>query len=302
MLDTIECLTDIYQREFKGKVDLESVVPNHEKGFQHTMPSCMPGKTFTTRKQPKQTLTISHEGDGDISGCHILPNGQLILVNKRQRRLLFYDSKNNCMKSSTKLTVDPFDVAVFDKTVVASICNSNVVAIFNLETRQLVSFLEVPSWSWGIDVVSLDNVILRFPNKDLFEIRDVRKGNLTQTIPVAGQYILYVAWFSGKVYCTNWASNQVKCYDECGKLLWCFQDQILMEPMGITTDAKGNIYVSGSLSNNVVCISKGGKNHHVILDEKDGLNKPHALHYQKESNQLLVCNRNDGKVTLCQIE
>lgn len=198
---------------------------------------------------------------------------------------------------------DPFDVTVLDRIGFISYCDNKIVERFDAVKSATMpeKHQNINNECWGLDVVDTNRIILRFPNTGQFEIIDITNQTVTKKIQVPGQYILYVSWFADKIYSTNWESDQVLCHDDNGRLLWCFQNAILQEPMGIATDSNGNIYVAGSSSNNVVCIDQNGLGYRVLVDKCDGLNKPNDIHYQKQLNRLLVCNRTDGKATLCQL-
>lgn len=83
------------------------------------------------------------------------------------------------------------------------------------------------------------------------------------------------------------------CYGLKGNKQWTFEDQtVLKYPVGISVDNKGNVFVIGNKSNNVVVISHDGKQYRQVLSSKDGLSSPRSLHYDPSQHQLLVANLN----------
>jgi DNA-binding beta-propeller fold protein YncE len=53
-------------------------------------------------------------------------------------------------------------------------------------------------------------------------------------------------------------TSTVVCYDFNGVKKWCYRNDLLKEPKGITVDSNSNIYVAGCNSHNVVVISPDG--------------------------------------------
>jgi DNA-binding beta-propeller fold protein YncE len=69
----------------------------------------------------------------------------------------------------------------------------------------------------------------------------------------------YITSDNNYTYHSNTHTNSVVCYDFNGVKKWCYRNDLLKEPKGITVDSNSNIYVAGSKSNNVVVISPDGK-------------------------------------------
>lgn len=70
----------------------------------------------------------------------------------------------------------------------------------------------------------------------------------------------YVTTHNGKIYLTNPKKHTISCCLYDGKLLWKFKDtNVLKTPHGITVDDKGNVFVVGKSSCNVLVISPNGK-------------------------------------------
>ena len=105
--------------------------------------------------------------------------------------------------------------------------------------------------------------------------------------------VYYVATSGDKLYYTDYNTYTVKCCDLHGTPQWKFKDsRVLQNPLGISVDNDGNVYVVGYNSNNVVVISPDGQHQRQLLSSKDGLKKPCVLEYDKSTNRLLVVNNN----------
>jgi hypothetical protein len=62
--------------------------------------------------------------------------------------------------------------------------------------------------------------------------------------------------------------------------------RVLPDPVGISVDNDGNVYVVNKSSSNVVVISPDGQRHRQLLSSKDGLINPRVLYYDKVFQEL----------------
>ena len=98
----------------------------------------------------------------------------------------------------------------------------------------------------------------------------------------------YITSDNNYIYHSIYNTNSVVCYDFNGVKKWCYSNDLLKNPRGITVDSNSNIYVTGSKSNNVVVISPDGKRAKQLLGISDGVKDPIAICYDKDRNHLLV--------------
>jgi DNA-binding beta-propeller fold protein YncE len=116
-------------------------------------------------------------------------------------------------------------------------------------------------------------------------------GSVSEIISSAMSGVYYVAISGEKLYYTNTNTNTVTCCDLHGTTQWQFKgNRVLQDPLGISVDNDGNVYVVGYKSNNVVVISPDGQRHRQLLSSNDGLSRPTVLDYDKSTNRLLVVN------------
>lgn len=99
----------------------------------------------------------------------------------------------------------------------------------------------------------------------------------------------YISSHASKIFYTDPDENQVNCCLYSGVQVWEFKSEsVLRNPRGITVDHKGNIFVVGMESQNIVVISSDGKQLKEI--EMDQLNRhqPSSIFFDKIKKQLLV--------------
>ncbi|VDI66654.1 Hypothetical predicted protein [Mytilus galloprovincialis] len=188
-----------------------------------------------------------------------------------------------------------FDVEVINDNTVAVSTGEKYeftqytgVSVVDLTKRKIIKFIELPGYPYGIkhDGTSL---ICYVKDKDLHVISC--KDFSVTTIPniVVPEYS-YVTTHADTILFTNPNKHKIVCCFYDGTPVWEFNNDILRTPSGITVDDKGNIFVVGCESCNVLIISPDGKQYKQILNEENGLNNPHAIFFDKLRNQLLVAN------------
>ena len=101
----------------------------------------------------------------------------------------------------------------------------------------------------------------------------------------------YITTCGEKIYQANTNINTITCYTIKGDKLWEYKDEfVLSNPMGVTVDNDGNVYVTSCSSNSVVVIEPDGRQGREILSSDDGLKLPRGIYFDKSKNCLLVTN------------
>ncbi|CAG2210099.1 unnamed protein product [Mytilus edulis] len=95
----------------------------------------------------------------------------------------------------------------------------------------------------------------------------------------------YVVVRGDKIYYTDSDNHSVTCCDFQGHTQWTFQNGEITWPLGVTVDTDGNVFVAGSISQNVVVISSDGTQQKQLLSSVDGIELPHGLIYDRDNNQ-----------------
>lgn len=99
----------------------------------------------------------------------------------------------------------------------------------------------------------------------------------------------YISSHASKIFYTDPDKNLVNCCLYRGVKVWEFKNEsVLRNPRGINVDHKGNYFVVGMESQNIVVISSDGKQLKEI--EMDQLNRyqPSSIFFDKIKKQLLV--------------
>ncbi|XP_063399481.1 uncharacterized protein LOC134684130 [Mytilus trossulus] len=184
-----------------------------------------------------------------------------------------------------------FDLVCIDDNIVAvstGYSNGNTgVIIIDLTTRKVKRFVKLPCTPYGITfdgesvICCSDGNDIHISMKD-FCCTDIPSPCMSQDSYIAKQG-------DNTVYSVPDA-NKVFCLDE-GTLVWEFKnDSVLKNQGGITVDDKGNVFVVGMSSKNIVVISPDGKQHKEIQIKECGLTEPSTICFDKINKQMLVTN------------
>lgn len=234
-----------------------------------------------------------------LTGCTMLPSGDIAIADKNNDRLLICDP-HGYLKKEIAVIGSPVDVAYESQNQVAiSLANKAKIKFVNTETGTTCHKLSIPSTSYGISTsIGYDphhsdyKIVARI--KDFGFLITDRAGKKSKVVENQGDAILYVSYKDEKLYFTKWDTNKVICCDLSGNIIWEFMNDILQKPCGISLADDGNMFVAGFESSNIVMISEDGKHSRELVTELDSLNNPAAIHFNSELNQLVVVNLNDG--------
>jgi hypothetical protein len=126
---------------------------------------------------------------------------------------------------------------------------------------------------------------------------DLKDENIVEIVAFAADLFSCVTSFNDRLYYTDSMRSEVVCCDINGTIFWTFTDtSVLKTPRAISVDDYGNVYVIDTNLVNVIVISPDGKEHRQLLSKADRLDNPRALHYDRQTRQLLVAN---AKTSAC---
>ncbi|CAC5401310.1 unnamed protein product [Mytilus coruscus] len=230
-------------------------------------------------------------------GCCITSKGEFLFTNYDEGQdkvtILSTSGKVRCQFEFIK-SYRSFDVVcVNDTTAAVSSGYSNEkpgIGFLDLIAGKLTKFIDLPFSPYGItyDGKSLICCVI-YTNIHMISCADYSITTIPNTALLG---LSYISCFGDKIFLTNPDQHIVTCYSYSGDKVWEFKDDtILRDPWGITTDNKGNIFVAGCSSSNVVVISNDGKQCKQLLTFWDDINSsdtPQAIFFDKTRKHLLV--------------
>ncbi|XP_071146781.1 uncharacterized protein [Mytilus edulis] len=241
---------------------------------------------------PKLICKIDVDTDRTITSCVL---GRYLLFST-MGNVLQYNSKGKYLKKVELTNSHAFDIVLIDLNTIAVTGGSSSFKIYILDvgTLELKRDIDVGEGNWlfgatyekeSIIGCTKDNAINSF---NIAIGKDISQFALPLNIKHTAN--AYLASDNNHIYFSDLQNNSVTCYERKGKIIWSFNKDILKEPRSICLDSNSNVYVAGSGSDNVVVFSSDGLHSKQLLGPDDGIQKPHAIHYDKSSKRLLVVN------------
>ncbi|XP_052065634.1 uncharacterized protein LOC127705371 [Mytilus californianus] len=186
-----------------------------------------------------------------------------------------------------------FDLVCIDDNTVAITTGESEektgVIIFDLTKRINKHFVALPTTPFGITYDG-KSLICCCATEEIHVISctDYSITTITNTVlPVFS----YIATHVDRILYTNPMENKVTCCLYSGQLVWEFKNEnVLRTPQGITVDEKGNVFVVGLKSQNILVIARDGKSYKEIKTTHYGLPQPSTIFFDKIRKQMLVTN------------
>lgn len=153
-------------------------------------------------------------------------------------------------------------------------CGINII---NIRKKKATQYIALPEEPFGISYngTALICCVLD-KNIHVISCTDYKIDTVPNT--VLPKYS-YVSAHADKIMFTNGMNHKVLCCLYDGTPVWEFTEEVLRSPRGITVDDRGNIFVIGCMSGNVISISPDGKQFTQILNMENGLNIPCAVFF-----------------------
>lgn len=259
---------------------------------------CATPMTNTLEKVMLKLVHKMHINKGEINskltGCTILPNGLCVLGDFNNNRLLLYNSTTGKKYDVVKLSNSPYDVTFIKDDIVA-------ISVYDKKDKiilvDIIRKKEIKSFVIEGDIVSVDSngeiIVIGLGREQSIVILDL-DGTVVHRFSIPTKHLARASFLNGRVYYTNWKDNIVSCCNMAGGLRWTYQDDNLLQPIGIAVDKQNLIYVVYEKSNHVVVILPNGGRSKILLNRRDGLVMPYGIHVNKDGNMLLVCNANEN--------
>lgn len=241
---------------------------------------------------------ISIDGN-NLTGCALSENGNMLFLIEHKNSLMKYSS-NGEFHSELHITTAPsdigYDLAVVDSNTIAVSTGGNFphkIYLIDMNNAKIRQNVHLNDFCYGLSYHNGSLMCCTY-NQGIQIFDKLNKFTRTQILPntPGSIYHTYVTSNENSIYHSNCHDDSVVCYDYNGQVKWKYTDSMLRKPYGITLDSNSNIYVAGFYSNNIVVISKDGKQTKELIGASDGISNPRAIHFDENKNLLLVTNYN----------
>ncbi|XP_063412550.1 uncharacterized protein LOC134695262 [Mytilus trossulus] len=222
-------------------------------------------------------------------GCFI-PDDRLLLCHSIRKQLIVckLDGSNS---SVIDLDYEPLNISLYDKNHAIVSVGDAGIQIIDLTSLKPGRIIKVEGHCSGITCVK-DKIWVKNKSYTL-TIVDI-DGKVLQVIQTTFDPWIICANQDGGVYYTEQYISKVYVVTSDGKEREIYSSPDLRFPIGVAVDDRGDVFVSGWLSNNTHKIYNDGQKHDIVLTADDGIHVPTVLSYNKETNELLVLH-DDGK-------
>ncbi|XP_063415894.1 uncharacterized protein LOC134697540 [Mytilus trossulus] len=172
-------------------------------------------------------------------------------------------------------------------TIAITYTDKKAIKIFNMENEKVTKVIKLGKDCYGLSFYN--NSLAVGLGRDEICIVDL-KGNTLKSIQVESKSVLLnLAYCNDRVIYSEWKGKAVYCYDESGKQIWQYT-QDLSGPRGLCIDTYGNIIVADHESDRIIVISKDGQNSKVLIGEEDGLEDPKYICFKHNESAGLICD------------
>lgn len=302
-------LFDPIIKSFKAKV------PEFGKLHVEISPHSIMIQDFKMRQAqiPLQVVNRSHNNDNKlvrireipilpnlqdhiITSCVILPDSRFLFIHRNYYTLFFQDHKGS-VHSTLSIANGPYDADLIDDNSLAISYGSLArVEIINLNNGEVLKKIPTGGFCSGI-CYGNGNVYVVVKNKGICVI--TQTGKMSCLIRSPSLDMGHIAVTTERLVYTNTKNKSVHCCNLQGGEIWKTQ-VIDASPRGIQFDKHGNVLYTDSKSQCLRFLSTDGESNRVLLSSSDGMNNPFGIHYDKHTNQLLLCNLSDGRSFLYQ--
>ncbi|CAC5392486.1 unnamed protein product [Mytilus coruscus] len=179
-------------------------------------------------------------------------------------------------------------------TIAITYLGEKAIKIFNMENETVTKVIILDKRCFGLSFYN--NSLAVGLNKDEIRIIDL-EGNTQKSIQDESRSNLYnLVYCNDRVIYSDPIGKAVCCYDESGKQIWQYK-QDLSQPWGLCTDTYGNIIVADCRSGRIIVISKDGQDSKVLISKEDGLTLPQYIYIKHNEPSGFICDINGTYLT-----
>lgn len=218
-------------------------------------------------------------------GC-FLPDDRLMIPDA-SNKTIYVCKMSGLNVQKIKLRFTPKDVCLLDKTRALVSCGDNGIVTIDLRTLSLAQSLQ-PGGCCSA-VASTKDKIFVVNDECKISIVDL-KGNVLKEISTRYDPYMITTDQNGTIYWTNYNNNYVNSILPSGSSQNVYTGSDLRESTGVAADSRGNVYVSGCESSNILRISRTDKSSKTLYAKRDGVFSPLGLSLSLDKSKLMVIN------------
>jgi hypothetical protein len=267
--------------------------------------------------QSSQIVNISHPCDTEVCSVHsccIISSGDILMSDYKNKNIKVLDGSSYTVKDVLPFQLYPLSVCEVNKNEAAVtlaeakyFSGDNRIQFISTENNKLVPTrsIKLDHCCTGIGLV--DDLIYVSNERKRVYVYDVN-GTLKRTLYLdqygnelfSKSYSIIQSRNKKRVHVTDLDKGLVTL-DSDGRLLWKYSGEELHMAWGVGTDNKGNIFVSGGNSGNVLQVASDGKCLGEIVSESHKIKDPQAICFDKNKSRLILTKYNSNDVHIFSI-
>ncbi|XP_063416023.1 tripartite motif-containing protein 2-like [Mytilus trossulus] len=221
-----------------------------------------------------------------ISDMICLMDGRVIVVEEDGKVNLF--TSDGKLQKQLPIPGGAWSVTQINQNTIAiTYPRETAIKIFNMENETVTKVINLDKHCYGLSFSN--NSLAVGLNNDEIRIIDL-EGNTLKSIQVESESSLFnLVYCNDRVIYSDYLGNAVYCYDESGKKIWQYT-QDLSGPRGLCIDTYGNIIVADYDSDRIIVISKDGQNSKVLIGKEGGLEAPQCICFKHNESSGFICD------------
>ena len=270
----------------------------------------LPGKPYSTGstkmlkdrkiKSRKEVNVKTDEDQSDpwISGCTVMPNGHVVLCDRRNERIKLLDD-SFAITGHLKLS-DPWDVSVIDTSnvIVSLLVKKQLEKVQVFPRMKAAGTIKLDKECWGV-VVFREEIYSCQTGPDHGEVSVLDlQGNIKRRLGTnlfTHPYYITVSVSGEKIFVADSWTGTITCMAPSGSVIYTYTDHVIRITRGLICDSGDNVLVCGWNPDNVQTISPDGNKNRTLLTSQDGLSGPCSIAYKGNEDTLIVgCEYSNG--------
>lgn len=229
-----------------------------------------------------------------IYGLTVTENNLLLLCDSNYPRILVCD-ENDVFLYQINTRYEPWDIAVIPRThnvVISSALDDHVLQFIDIKKRSCFKETKFKDSEQSGISVGKKNIFACSGNK--VQIMNFR-GHRHKTVIETKTMVNYLHVCSDNRIILI-AANDVECFSLNDSHSFTYSSTDLLSPGKPTTDPDDNIYIPGLFSHNIFKLTADGDYIDTVLDEKDGINFPTSIIFNRAYTKMYVANNSGSAV------
>ncbi|VDI16219.1 Hypothetical predicted protein [Mytilus galloprovincialis] len=220
-----------------------------------------------------------------ILACRILPDGKFIILDYFNNQLLLLSNDGIFIRKVFTFTSTPYDSCfVRNNTVAVSLGEVKQTTLVDIEKNRIIQTIKLSHGCFG---VASDGETLVISSRN-WRCTRINLIDMSYTVLEGMEKVGYISIFQGNIYGIKYCDNKVCCFTSIGEPLWTCHHQDIDQPLGITLDNNGFVYIVSLGKNSIVVVSPDGKTCKTILSAADGINHPYGIDINRKTGIIIV--------------